>query len=231
MFQSPPAGLRTSDKVFALSKSHDMNKLWSSLRSSVRNYGCDMVPFEEGSWPEALQTCVTCLRQYATDMQAEQSRQRVMVWKQPLRSSFDSGGRAAYSWLRDDRTPPIQALRTEKGDTVTQPADCVKETWDTLLRQSAVCEWKDFLAHFKNFLPCKPCEVPKVAIGDLMPRIQKLNSHRAVAICGWLVAEIKEPPEPIIELAALLCQDLEEGQPWPDNPLLWHCVLHCQVSA
>ena len=75
--------------------------------------------------------------------------------------------------------------------------------------------WKAFQDTFSKYIQPKPCSIEPITALDLQKQLNTMSPHRAVATDGWRAREMKDLPIPILELAAFLLNDIENGAPWP----------------
>ena len=158
------------------------------------------------------------LDQRISSIRDDQHSQRIQNWQSQLRSDFKQGGRKAYAWLKDDWQPPITAIQSDDGSIAVTPGqvfDCLQDSWNQLFNQNNRPSWDLFQQHFGQFLLPHHCDIPRLSADLLHNHIQTMSNHRAVAVDGWRIHEMKQLPLPILELAADLLNNIEEGQPWP----------------
>lgn len=156
---------------------------------------------------------------YISQLQKCQSTNRINAWRHMLRCDFKAGGKKTYAWLKDESKPPITAVTSLNGQIATDPDDvvhCIQQTWDSLFNQSQQPRWEPF-SHFNEFLQAHPCPYEPITADDILAHIRSMSNHRAVALDGWRVTEMKQLPRSILALAADLYQDIEKNGVWPQN--------------
>ena len=153
-----------------------------------------------------------------SDTQELQLKTRLNKWKWSLRIDFRKGGRKAFSWLKDDWSPPLTAVQSTSGQTEVTPAkvvDCLQNSWNKLFNQQSQPEWEPFLNKFREFLVPYPCILQDITAQNLHDFIHQMSNHRAAAVCGWRVHEMKQLPIRLLEMPAELYKNIEHGQEWP----------------
>ena len=89
----------------------------------------------------------------------------------------------------------------------------MQHVWDKLFDTPNIVSWKAFQDTFCKYIQPKPCSIEPTTALDLQKQINTMNTHRAVAIDGWRAREMIDLPIPILELAAFLLNDIENGAP------------------
>ena len=60
-----------------------------------------------------------------------------------------------------------------------------------------------------------PCILQDITAQNLHDFIHQMSNHRAAAVCGWRVHEMKQLPIRLLEMPAELYKNIEHGQEWP----------------
>ena len=93
-------------------------------------------------------------------------------------------------------SPCIQVVRTSSGLTVTKPKDVLEEIasrWQTLFTDVQCVDKQAFFDAMPPIVKHE-CSLPSMRGKDLRDRLLATKNHRAVALDGWRMLEIKDLP-------------------------------------
>ena len=207
---------------------HDIKRLHAKLVEVSRRYALPTSASQLMPDLAFANACVDTLQVQAFDLQESQAKACIAAWRSLMRQSVKAGGKASFSWLRDNWQPPVQALKDAAGNIATDPQQMASSTrvaWDELFNQPCQPSWTEFREAFADYIPHAECSLPNICAKDLSAQIRKTNYHRAVACDGWRVREVKALPNCILEVAASLYEDLEAGQGWATSNA--HSIISC----
>ena len=91
----------------------------------------------------------------------------------------------------------------------------LEKDWKAIFNQPVAASYEDFIQAYGNYVQKEECEVGELTVEKIAEAITDMSNERAVASCGWRVAEMKEIPNVLLQNFVELFKDIEGGGQWP----------------
>eukprot|EP00959_Pyramimonas_sp_CCMP1952_P183360 3833554-Pyramimonas_sp.AAC.1 len=184
--------------------------------------------------PEAITTLKTKLDKLLEKWAEVTLDARLRTWRARLCGPLSSEATAAdrrclANHMRPPRAQPISASKVTSATSTTiahvgrhyavRPADALqapRETWTQIFNATRTLSWEAFETESRQDIRKAPCRIGKLDPEDYHRALIHLPKHRAVASCGYRVAEIHGLPMAITRYFAYVFQFIEEGADWRD---------------
>ena len=145
---------------------------------------------------------------------------RLQLWRKKLRDSFDihRHGAAAFAWVNNQPISHLHAVRNSDNEIVTSVGDmlqAVSTSWQNLFHKNSQVDMDKLAPIASSLLPSFPCDIPPISGATLKKKVMGMKPHRAVALDGWRVSELRFLPVQWFDLVAQCFDKIEQGAPWP----------------
>ena len=92
------------------------------------------------------------------------------------------------------------------------PSDNIAEVWGKLYNLDKRIDVQAFLVEYGHLIPEVKVDLSELEGKVFREKFMKMKGKRAVAADGWRVRELRDLPIPLLNMGAMLVQEVEKGE-------------------